>query len=176
MPATLALILSGPPLSRSPCPVHSPDLPDHHAARPLLARARHWPHNARPDTPRTMPERARAPSWMRQSARRAVASVHPCKPTSASSALTTPASPWTCSLACGGPIAVAMIQPLPHPYCEDGNDASTLSSPIRCPIKRVVTAMMPASTRSHRLAPSCPEQPSPSTTSTAPTAHARHYK
>jgi hypothetical protein len=46
-----------------------------------------------------------------------------------------------------------MIKPLPHPYCQDSDDASTLSSSLSCPIMRVVLAMILGSARPQILAP-----------------------
>ena len=97
--------------------------------------------------PRPNPGRARTPPCP-------VALVLPSPCPLARAITTPPATYWTCSLARGRLVTVAMIRARPHPYCQHSIVASPPQTPFSRAVKLTSTTRMPATLRDPYLAPS----------------------
>ena len=115
--------------------------------------------------PRPNPGRARTPPCP-------VALVLPSPCPLARAITTPPATYWTCSLARGRLVTVAMIRARPHPYCQHSIVASPPQTPFSRAVKLTSTARMPATLRGPYLAPSPLQTAAPWTTSTG--THSTH--
>ncbi|KAK1610941.1 hypothetical protein QYE76_034614 [Lolium multiflorum] len=106
-------------------PVPSWSSPTHGIGQASRAQTRQKRARHAVSAPRRRPGRARA-------RHRTAASALPYLSISASRTLTPPATHQTSSLACGGPVDVAMIKVLPPRYCTHLIDASTPPSSLCC--------------------------------------------
>ncbi|KAK1666255.1 hypothetical protein QYE76_054414 [Lolium multiflorum] len=126
-PKKLAKIAANTAAQQRRFAVPSPSSLDHAIGQASRAQTRQKRARHAVSAPRRRPGRARA-------RHRTAASALPYLSISASRTLTPPATHQTSSLACGGPVDVAMIKVLPPRYCTHLIIACTPPSTIRCAV------------------------------------------